>query len=351
MQKTWAQPDFYLLRRNGSGVRKMNKPLKILVLCFVALLVALPPARAQQIGSDVYKIDRLVTFLAMGTGATTGTYFPLGNAFANVWSTRLEHVSVMSHSTSGSIENIHLMQRRELDLAIAQSDVVAAAIKGTGNFTGRPCPQLRVLMSLYPEVVQLVVLADSDIQSISQLRGRKVIVGAPGSGNVITSLAMMSAFGIGVDDFEPVYISYDEALQAMERRDYDAAIIIAGTPTKMISELQHRKPVRIISLSPAETASITAALPYLSALNLPPKTYAGQTEPVTTVALMAMLVCSSRLSDDLAANLCQTIFDNLDYLKTIHTRAHDVSIDTIMNGVPEGYAHPGALRFYSQRRR
>lgn len=329
----------------------MNNHLKFLAVCLIAVVIVCSPVRAQLIGSEAYKIDRLVTFLAMGTGATTGTYFPLGNAFANVWSTRLEHVSVMSHSTSGSIENINLMHRRELDLAIAQSDVVAAAINGSGAFTGKPCPQLRVLMSLYPEVVQLVVLADSDIHNISQLRGRKVIVGASGSGNVITSQAMMSAFGIGADDFEPVYISYDEALQAMERRDYDAAIVIAGTPTKMISELQRRVAVRIISLSSSETASLTTALPYLAALNLPANTYAGQTAPVTTVALMSMLVSSSRLSDDLAFSLCQTIFDNLDYLKKVHERARDISIETIMNGIPEGYVHSGALRFYNERRR
>ena len=322
---------------------------KLFILVFVALTLC--TSLFAQIGSAAYKIDRLVTFLAMGTGATTGTYFPLGNAFANVWSTRVEQVSVMSHSTSGSIENIQLMRRRELDLAIAQSDVVTAAINGTGSFLGHPCPNLRVLMSLYPEVVQIVVLADSGIETISQLRGRRVIVGAPGSGNVITSLALLAAYGIGISDFEPIYISYDEALQAMERRDYDAAIVIAGTPTRMISELQLRVPIRILTLTQSETASLTAALPYLAAVNLPAATYQGQTEPVTTVALMAMLIASSRLSDDIADSLCRGIFDNLDYLKTIHERARDVSLETIMNGVPQGYAHPGALRFYQERKK
>jgi TRAP transporter TAXI family solute receptor len=271
---------------------------KLFVLLFAAAVLC--TSLAAQTGSATYKIDRLVTFLAMGTGATTGTYFPLGNAFANVWSTRVEQVSVMSHSTGGSIENIQLMRRRELDLAIAQSDVVAAAINGTGSFLGHPCPNLRVLMSLYPEVVQIVVLADSSIESITDLRGHKVIVGAPGSGNAITSLELMAASGIAKSDFEPVYISYDEALQAMERRDYDAAIVIAGTPTRMISELQLRVPVRILTLTPSETASLTSALPYLAAVNLPSATYHGQYKPVATVALMAMIIASSLLSDYLA---------------------------------------------------
>jgi len=328
----------------------MIKRLRSFILLFATFTLC-TPLWAQQTGSAAYKIDRLVTFLAMGTGATTGTYFPLGNAFANVWSTRVDQVSVMAHSTGGSIENIQLMRRRELDLAIAQSDVVAAAINGTGSFLGHPCPNLRVLMSLYPEVVQIVVLADSGVETISQLRGRRVIVGAPGSGNAITSLELMAAFGIAKSDFEPVYISYDEALQAMERRDYDAAIVIAGMPTRMISELQLRVPVRILALTPSETASLTAALPYLAAVNLPAATYQGQDKPVTTVALMAMLIASSRLSDDVADSLCRGIFDNLEYLKTIHERARDVSLDTIMKGIPPGYAHPGALRFYQERKK
>jgi len=243
------------------------------------------------------------------------------------------------------------MRRRELDLAIAQSDVVNAAIKGTGGFIGKPCEQLRVLMSLYPEVVQLVVSADSDIDKITDLRGRKVIVGAPGSGNAITSLELLAVFGVSATDFEPIYLSYDEAIQALERRKYDAAIVIAGIPTKMISELQRRIPVKILSLSDSETASLTAALPYLSALNLPANTYEGQSKKIQTVALMATLIASSRLSDEVAESLCRGIFDNLEYLKTIHERARDVSIETIMNGVPENYVHPGALRFYKNRKK
>jgi hypothetical protein len=328
----------------------MRKFTSMLAGVLFSVMALCAPILAQETASASYKIDRLITFLALGTGATTGTYFPLGNAFANVWSTRLDRVSVMSHSTSGSVENIRLMSRHELDLAIAQSDIVASAIGGTGSFVGEPCAQLRVLMSLYPEVIQLVVVAGSDIQNVTQLRGRKVIVGAPGSGNAMTSLELLAACGIATSDFEPVYISYDEAIQAMERGDYDAAIVIAGIPTKMISELQHRVNVRILSFSPAEIASLTAALPYLSAQSLPAGTYAGQGEAVETIALMAMLVASSRLSDDLASSLCQTIFDNLDYLKRIHERARDVSLDTIMNGVPEGYVHPGALRFYKEHR-
>lgn len=323
---------------------------KSLIICLMIVAMVLLPQLLSAVGTGSFQIERLVTFLAMGTGATTGTYFPLGNAFANVWTTRSGNVNVMSHSTRGSIDNIRLLQRHELNLAIAQSDIVASAIKGTGSFAGEAYPELRVLMALYPEVIQVVVVADSDIKSIEQLRNRKVIVGAPGSGNVLTSFEILSACGIKADEFEPVYISYDEAIQAMERREYDAAIIIAGIPTRMVSELQRRIKTRILSFSPQEVASLTSALPYLSPLAIPAATYVEQTGAIDTIALTAMLISNTRLSDDLAYSLSKTLFDNLDYLQKIHERARDISIDTFMNGVPEGYLHSGSQRFYQARK-
>ncbi len=317
---------------------------QVLLLCFVLV----SPVMTMATGSGSFAIERLVTFLTLGTGAITGTYFPLGNAFANVWTTHSDNVSVMSHSTRGSMDNLLLLQGRELNLAIAQSDMVLAAIKGTGNFTGRPFSELRVMMALFPEVVQVVVAADSEIQSLAQLRNRRIVVGSPGSGNALTSIELLAACGITQADFFPVYISYDDAIQAMERREYDAAIVIAGIPTRMISELQQRMPLRILALSRSEVASLTAALPYLAPLSVPAATYPGTSGNVDTVALMAMLVCDARLSEDLAFRLCRDIYAHLEYLQKIHERARDISLETFMKGVPAGYIHPGAARFYNE---
>ena len=194
-------------------------------------------------------------------------------------------------------------------------------------------------------------MEDSEIVSIEQLRGRRVVVGAPGSGNSRTALELLEVCGIGPEEFKPVYISYDEAIQAMDRHEYDAAFIIAGIPTTMISELQKRRPVRIVAFSSSEVEALTGRLPYLSPLTLAAATYSGSSKDVNTVALMAMLVADAGLSDDLVYRLCTGIYDNLDYLGKVHERARDISLQNFMLGVPAEYAHPGAARFYNERRR
>ncbi len=322
----------------------VKRPLLLMVLF---LSMASSCAFAQTTESSDLKIKRLYDFLALGTGATTGTYYPLGNAFANVWSTRMEKVSVMAHSTRGSVDNIELLRRKELSLGIAQSDIVLSAVKGTGSFAGNSYPELRVLSALFPEVVQIVVPRDSEIETIEQLRGRKVVVGAPGSGNALTSLQLLKAAGIGADQFEPVFLSYDEAIQAMERGEFAAATIIAGVPTRVIKELHQRIGVRILSFSSNAIMDFTGKLPYLSHISIASGTYPDQKEKIETVALMALLVSNDQLSDDLAYRLLQNLFANLDYLKQIHDRAADISPDNYLKGVPDGFLHPAAASFFN----
>lgn len=295
--------------------------------------------------NDGLKVRQIYQFIAMGTGATTGTYFPLGQAFANVWSARLEKVNIMALSTRGSLENIRMLQKRELDLAIAQSDIVISAVNGTGKFAGAPCADLKVLMALFPEVVQIVVLKSSSINSIEELKGKKIVVGAPGSGNALTAIELLGAAGLNLADFSPIYISYDEAIQPLERREYDAAFVVAGVPTKMISELHQRVPLKVLPFSAEEIERLQKALPYLSHIAIQPGTYAGMNNETQTLALMAMLVSSSRLSDDVVEQLLQTLFNNLDYLQQVHPRARDISTANFLKAVPEGRLHSGSARF------
>lgn len=307
------------------------------------LLISICAAATGQ--NDSVTVSRLVDFLAMGTGSMTGTYFPLGNAFANAWTTRSEKLSVLAHSTRGSLDNINLLQNLELDLAVAQSDMVLAAINGTGRFAGAPVNGLRVLLALYPEVVQVLTPASAAITNVGQLRGRRIVVGARGSGNAMTSVELLSAMGVREGHYQPLYLGYDETIQAMERGECDAAIIIAGIPTKMVDELLRRMPVRIMNFSESDLSGIAATLPYLSGVRIPAQAYGGIKEEVNAPALMAMLVTTTRLSEELGNRLVRTLFAELDYLKTIHERAHDIKPETMLNGIPEGYLHAGTARF------
>ncbi|MGM0600653.1 MAG: TAXI family TRAP transporter solute-binding subunit [Candidatus Rifleibacteriota bacterium] len=321
----------------------MRYSLILLIICAIQIV----PLYGQS--DNKPDITQLVNFIVLGTGSTTGTYYPLGRAFANMWSDKIEGLEVMAFSTRGSVDNLRLMQKRELNFAIAQGDITLSALKGTGNFANSPINELRVLMSLFPEVVQIVVHAESKIKSIDDLKGRRVVVGPQGSGNALTSVEILSARGIELDDFEPVYISYDESIQAMERKDCDAAIIIAGTPTQAVAEMGKRFQIRVLSFSAEEYQYLTKELEYLTLVDIDQNTYKNQNDRVDTLALMAMLVADSRMSDEMAYKLCKVIFSNLESLRQAHERAGDISVKTFTAGIPLQYLHPGAKKFLAEK--
>ena len=295
-----------------------------------------------------YDIEKIIEFLAFGTGSTTGTYFPLGNAFANVWSQKSKKINVMTHSSNGSYENIELLRSHEINLAIAQSDTVSAALEGKGKFQDRPYKDLRILMALYPEVIQIIVASEStDINKIEDLKGHTINVGPANSGNALTAIELLKALNITTDDFTMLNMSYDEVIQAMEKHECDATIIIAGIPTKAVIELQKRIPIKIIGVDFQTAIGTTSKLNYLSSYTLSDDIY-GFGKTTNTFAVMALLITNTDLKDNLGYDLLKMIFDNIEYLKIIHERARDISIKSALRGVNEKYLHPGAEKFLTE---
>ena len=310
-------------------------------ILLLSLLAISLPCYCQE---DDLRIEKIINFFAFGTGSTTGTYFPLGNAFAHVWTQKSKSINVMTYSSNGSYENIELLRNHEVNLAIAQSDIVAAALDGKGKFEGRPYKDLKVLMALYPEVIQIVVAESSDIKALADLKNHRINVGAINSGNAVTAVEFLNALGIKEEDYTKVNMSYDEAIQAMEKNECDATIIIAGIPTKVLIELKKRIPIRIIDIPLQTVAEIIQKLPYLSAFTIADDIY-GENKNTSTLAVMALLVSNTDLKDELAYDLLKILFDNLDYLRIIHERARDLSIKNALRGIKKENLHEGAKNY------
>ena len=320
-----------------------SKTIKKYILLLVMLIIT-GPVIAQE--KDL-NIEKIIDFFAFGTGSTTGTYFPLGNAFAHVWTQKSKSINVMTYSSNGSYENIELLRNHEVNLAIAQSDIVSEALNGKGKFVGRPFKDLKVLMALYPEVIQIVVSEKSDIKTLADLKNHRINVGAVNSGNALTAVEFLNELNIKENEYIKMNMSYDEAIQAMEKDECDATIIIAGIPTKVVSELKKRIAVRIIDIPLQTVAEAIQKLPYLSAFTIADDIY-GDNKQTSTLAVMALLVTNSDLKDELAYDLLKMLFDNLEYLKIIHERARDLSIKNALRGIKKEYLHPGAEKFLNE---
>jgi len=156
------------------------------------------------------------TFLSIATGGTSGTYYPLGGDLANLFNTVIPDVNASAQATGGSADNLRLIDGEEAELGTVQNDVSYFAYTGTDSFEGEQITSFSVISSLYAEYVQIVVRADSDIQTIADFKGKSISIGAAGSGVYTNALHVLEAAGLTLDDIDAQYLSFSESADGQE---------------------------------------------------------------------------------------------------------------------------------------
>ncbi|QJQ95962.1 MULTISPECIES: TAXI family TRAP transporter solute-binding subunit [Halomonadaceae] len=308
--------------------------MRILKYAITASLIATAPAAlAQQ--------------LSIATGGTGGVYYPIGGGLAELINDNIEGASATAEVTGASVENMGLIMRGDADIAIALADTVYQAWSGTGDFEGRQIENTRALASVYPNAVQLVTLANSDIQSIDDLRGKRVSVGAPGSGTELNARAVLEANGISYDDFTPQRLNFNETADAIRDGDIDAGFWSVGPPTSSILNLAATRDIRLIGLSDEEIENAREEEPVFAAYELRAGMYEGMDEAVQTISIPNVLVVNADMDEELAYELTKLLFERIDDLIAVHPAANDTTIEFTMNSTPVPL-HPGAIRYYEE---
>ncbi|MGR4066986.1 TAXI family TRAP transporter solute-binding subunit [Billgrantia sp. C5P2] len=298
-----------------------------------SLLAVAPLASAQQ--------------LSIATGGTGGVYYPIGGGFAEIINDHLEGYEASAEVTGASVENMGLIMRGDADLALVLADTAQQAYEGAGDFEGRQIENTRALASVYPNAVQLVVLADSDIESLEDLKGKRVSVGAPGSGTELNARALLEANGITYDDITPQRLNFNETADAIRDGDIDAGFWSVGPPTSSILNLAATRDIRLISLSDEEIANAQEQEPVFAAYELKAGMYDGMDEPVQTISIPNVLVVNADMDEELAYNLTKLLFERIDDLIAVHPAANDTTIEFTMGSTPVPL-HPGAIRYYEE---
>lgn len=296
------------------------------------LAVALP-ASAQQ--------------LSIATGGTGGVYYPIGGGFAEMINNHIEGAQATAEVTGASVENMGLIMRGDADLALVLADTAYQAYTGTGDFESRQIENTRALASVYPNAVQLVTLADSDIHSIADLAGKRVSVGAPGSGTELNARAVLEANGVSYDDFTPQRLNFNETADAIRDGDIDAGFWSVGPPTSSILNLAATRDIRLIGLSDEEVANAQEAEAVFAPYELAAGMYDGMDEAVQTIGIPNVLVVNADMDEELAYQLTQLLFENTDELIAVHPAANDTTVEFTMNSTPVPL-HPGAIRYFEE---
>ncbi|MBV0911185.1 TAXI family TRAP transporter solute-binding subunit [Anianabacter salinae] len=285
--------------------------------------------------------------LSIATGGTGGVYYPMGGGLAEIVNNHIEGYSATAEVTGASVENMGLVATGDADLAIALADTVAQAYSGTGRFEGQQLPMVRGLASLYANMVQIVALEGSGITSLEDLRGKRVSIGAPGSGTEVNTAAILEANGISYDEIDEQRLNFNETADALANGDIDAGFWSVGAPTSSILNLATTNGIVILELSEEELAAAQAADPTFARTTLAGGTYTGVEDDINVLGIPNVLVVSSEMSDDLAYALTSAMFTNIADLQAVHPAANETTVEFTLGATPVPL-HPGAIRYYEE---
>ena len=326
----------------------MKRNLKKAVSCILALtvmVISLTSCGGSGSGeASKNGIVRSDEFITVATGPTSGIYYPIGGAFANVLSTAGYKTS--AQATGASVENINLITPDDAELAISMQDSVVQAYEGFGAFTEAK-PELRALMRLWPNYVQLVTVASTGIKSVEDLRGKKVGVGAPNSGVELNARMIFEAYGMTYADAKVDYLSYGEAIDQMKNGLCDAAFVTSGLPNATVSELAFSYDMVIVPIDGPGRDNLIAKYPFFAASTIPAGTYNNE-QDVESVFVYNIMLVSNSLSDDMVYDMLDCIFEDVDSIKASHNTANkniDISFGVNDIKIP---LHDGAARWWKE---
>ena len=286
-------------------------------------------------------------FLNIGTGGTAGTYYPIGGAMAEILNSNIKGMNASAQSTGASVANINMLKDGSIDMAIVQNDITYYAVNGTEMFKDKAVTNLRGIATLYPETCQFVTLDKSGIKSIADLKGKRVAVGAAGSGAEANARQILEAYGITYNDIDAQYLSFAEGASALKDGNVDAAFLTAGFPTASVQDISSQNKIRLLPVDSAKADALIAKYPFYTKTVVPAGTYAGFDEDVPTVSVMAMLVCTDKVDDALGYDIAKALFTNLDRIQAAHSVGKLITKEGALNGMPLPM-NAGAEKFFKE---
>ena len=286
-------------------------------------------------------------FINVLTGGTSGVYYPLGVALTQIYGKALPNAKATVQATKASAENLNLLQAGRGEVGFTLGDALSDAWKGEAEAGfATPLKKLRGLAAIYPNYIQIVASADSGIKSIADLKGKRVAVGAPKSGTELNARAIFKGAGLSYKDFAKVeYLPFGESVELMKNRQLDATLISAGLGVAAVRDLATAVKIVIVAV-PAEVVAKIGD-PAYNAAAIPAKTYEGQDQPVSTVAIQNFLVTHAGVPADVVYAMTKSMFENLDPMVAAHAAAKGISKENAARAMPLPL-HPGAEKYYRE---
>jgi uncharacterized protein len=319
-----------------------NKDWGVLVLLLIFFFSTSP---------EVFGQAKNTTRISVLTGGTGGVYYPYGGGLATVISKHVPNVIATAEVTAAAVDNIKLLKAGKGEIAMVIADVANDAIHGTERFAKDGKIPLRTLAVLYGNLNHMVVIKQSGIQTVPELKGKRVSVGAPGSATEVKSLRILEAFGLNVDkDIKKERLSVAESAGALKDRKVDAFCWDGGLPTAAVMDIAATPgiTIRILPQDKSLPALVKKFGPVYYNAVIPKGTYAGMEADVPIIGVATMLVCLESFDETLAHNIVKGILEHKPDMVAIHKAAEYLSLESAVVGSPLPF-HKGAIKYYQEK--
>ncbi|SMG28828.1 TAXI family TRAP transporter solute-binding subunit [Dethiosulfovibrio salsuginis] len=281
----------------------------------------------------------------MASGNMGGTYYSLGGIVAETVNQKVPGVRLAVLPSSGSGENVELMETGLCQFGLMDSYAVMA-YEGKDLYYENPQTFLRGVMPLYPEVARVLVSKGSKISSVRDLEGKKVVLGRKGSGVLVTAQQILRFSGLGSDKVVPAYLGMGEGLLALKEGTVDAVIFVGPLGGGSAMEQEALKTSKVLGLDDAARGSLLGSAPYWREFSIPAGTFPNQDEEIKTVGAWTVLYCREDLNDDLVYRVAKTIYKEAADLSPYIPGSVTLRPGQVQEMLVP--IHPGAARFFKE---
>ncbi|MFP4071620.1 MAG: TAXI family TRAP transporter solute-binding subunit [Desulfovibrionales bacterium] len=288
--------------------------------------------------------------ILFGGASITGVYYQVALQLSNLMNREMgDEYNYVGRPTGGSVFNINALERNAFDFGVAQSDRHWQAYNGAADWEGKPVESLRSVFSMHPETVLLVTRKDTGIKNVEDIKGKRINIGNPGSGQRGNAMDVLRIYGIDPEkDINAESLQQAEASRALVDRKIDAFFYTVGNPSAAIEEPAQSVDIDIISINSDGIKSFVKEHPYYVMTTIPAGTYKGVDKDVETYAVTATVVTNESVSEQAVYDLVKTVFENLDSVRASHAAFKNLKPEGMIEGL-SAPLHAGAEKYYKEK--
>jgi TRAP transporter TAXI family solute receptor len=320
-----------------------QKQSRVFIIIAVAALVLF-------VGSFGGRAEAQTKRLSIGTADTGGVYYIYGGGIAKLISSNIPNTIATAEVTPGAVDNVKMLQNNSLDLAFTKTDIAAEGTKGTGIFSSTGKVAVRVIANLYPDIAHVVVGADSGINKIEDMKGKRISTSAPGSGHEMVAMKIFEAAGVQISDIKRERVSLSESVNAFKDRKIDGFFFATGLPAASMLDLASTPGLsyKILDVQTYLKGITKKYGPIYVEANIPKGVYAKIDQDVKTFGVPVIFVTTESMDEKLVYEITKLLFEKKSELVVIHKQAQQLNLKnaTAVKSVPY---HPGAIRYYKEQ--